>query len=326
MFATLTISGSGAASTQTACGRSARTIRSDDDRVLAAVLVAAQQLLAEVVVDRGVGAAPGRAGEGDGRDAGARAAHQQLGAGADEGRLRASRSRSRSRPGTARASRRRRRRGRGRPRRSHEHLAGEHDLLESRRRAIRSVGGRDRGLELAGRAGAADLGAPDRVRVEHRQRLARAGRRAAPRAPSSASAGVLAGPDDRVDGQEGLRRRCGRSRAPAGPSSAGGNEDQVGEPPPSVGRRRSRRPRPAPPRPAGPRALLDHRVARRVEALARPPRRTGPARARSPRARRRARPARTRAPAAPSRTIGRRRGARRRPPRRDRRPRPESSR
>ena len=78
MLATLTISGSGAASTQTECGRRVRTIRSATIRVLAAVLVAAQQLLAEVVVDRRVGAAPGRAGEGDGRDAGAGAPQQQL--------------------------------------------------------------------------------------------------------------------------------------------------------------------------------------------------------------------------------------------------------
>ncbi len=59
-----------------------------DDPLLAPVLVAAQQLLAEVVVDGGVGAAPGRAREGDGRDASAGAPHQQLRTGADEGRLR----------------------------------------------------------------------------------------------------------------------------------------------------------------------------------------------------------------------------------------------
>ncbi len=59
-----------------------------DDALLAAVLVAAQQLLAEVVVDGRVGAAPGRAGEGNGGDAGAGAANQQLRAGAEEGGLR----------------------------------------------------------------------------------------------------------------------------------------------------------------------------------------------------------------------------------------------
>ena len=71
MFATLMISGSGA-------GLDPDRVRpqgADDPlgrrSVLAPVLVAAQQLLAEVVVDGGVGAAPGRAGEGDGRDAGA---------------------------------------------------------------------------------------------------------------------------------------------------------------------------------------------------------------------------------------------------------------
>src|SRR6185295_18997215 len=60
----------------------------DEDPVLAAVLVAAQQLLAEVVVDRGVGAAPGRAGQRDGGSAGAGAADQELWAGREERRLR----------------------------------------------------------------------------------------------------------------------------------------------------------------------------------------------------------------------------------------------
>ena len=70
MLATLTISGS-------ALGLDPDRVRAQragdalgDDRVLAAVLVAAQQLLAEVVVDGRVGAAAGRAGEGDGGDAG----------------------------------------------------------------------------------------------------------------------------------------------------------------------------------------------------------------------------------------------------------------
>ena len=70
MFATLTIAGSGARRRpRPRAGAAARTIRRGDDRLLLAVLVAAQQLLAEVVVDRRVGAAPGRAGQRDGRDA-----------------------------------------------------------------------------------------------------------------------------------------------------------------------------------------------------------------------------------------------------------------
>ena len=56
----------------------------DDDRVLGAVLGAVEQLLAEMVVDGRVGAAPGRAGEGDGRRDAAAAPDEQLRAGADE--------------------------------------------------------------------------------------------------------------------------------------------------------------------------------------------------------------------------------------------------
>ena len=59
-----------------------------DDPVLGAVLVGAQELLAEVIVDAGVGAAPRRARERDRRGDGAAAADEQLGAGADERRLR----------------------------------------------------------------------------------------------------------------------------------------------------------------------------------------------------------------------------------------------
>ena len=67
MLATLTISGSGPGLDPDGmgaqgCGRSARR-RSLCSR---AILVAAQQLLAEMVVDRRVGAAAGRAGERDG--------------------------------------------------------------------------------------------------------------------------------------------------------------------------------------------------------------------------------------------------------------------
>ena len=59
----------------------------DDDRLLLAVLVGAQQLLAEVVVDGGIGGAAGGAGERDGLGAGAVAADQQLRRGGDEGRV-----------------------------------------------------------------------------------------------------------------------------------------------------------------------------------------------------------------------------------------------
>ena len=58
-----------------------------DDRVLLAVARVAQQLLAEVVVDGRVGAAPRRAGERERAHALALAAHEQLGAGGDQRRL-----------------------------------------------------------------------------------------------------------------------------------------------------------------------------------------------------------------------------------------------
>ena len=58
-----------------------------DDRVLGAVLGAVEELLAEVVVDRRVGAASRRSGERHRRGDGAAAANEELGAGADERRL-----------------------------------------------------------------------------------------------------------------------------------------------------------------------------------------------------------------------------------------------
>ena len=69
MFATLTSPGSSAGLTHTDSGRSERSIRSATIALLPPVLVAAQQLLAEVVVDCGVRAAAGRSGERDRRDA-----------------------------------------------------------------------------------------------------------------------------------------------------------------------------------------------------------------------------------------------------------------
>ena len=75
MLATLTISGSGALSHPDGVRAEGPDDPLGDDPLLAPVLVAAQQLLAEMVVDSGVGAAPGRAGQRDGRDACPRAPH-----------------------------------------------------------------------------------------------------------------------------------------------------------------------------------------------------------------------------------------------------------
>ena len=59
----------------------------DHDLVLATVLRGAQELLAEVIVDRGVGAAPSGAGQRHRRRARPGAPHEQLRAGAEERRL-----------------------------------------------------------------------------------------------------------------------------------------------------------------------------------------------------------------------------------------------
>ena len=64
-----------------------------DDRLLLAVLVGAQQLLAEVVVDGRVGAAARRTRKGQRSGAQALAAHEQLGGGRDERALAAARRR-----------------------------------------------------------------------------------------------------------------------------------------------------------------------------------------------------------------------------------------
>ena len=96
MLATRTTTGSGAAVTHTECGRERARDPPRDDRVLLAVLLAAQQLLAQVVVDRRVGAAPDRAGERDGAGALALAADEQLRAGGHERRRRRGRRRTRS--------------------------------------------------------------------------------------------------------------------------------------------------------------------------------------------------------------------------------------
>ena len=322
MLATLTISGSGAASTQTACGRRARTIRSATIALLAAVLVAAQQLLAEVVVDGGVGAAPGRAGEGDGRDAGARAAHQQLRAGADEGRLR--RAAAEAEAGGELLAHRAEERGRvvgggGADRRPR----GRARPCSISPAPIRSVAARDRRFEVARRAGAADLaparsGAGRAAAAASSRSAGQPRRRARRRAPRRRRPGATTA----LTVRKRLARRCGRARARAGPASAGGSEDQV-ERAAALGvegeaadpdRARRRRAGPAARRAIASPPIRRHSRGDVGEAAAR--------RARPPRGRPRAPPGRTRGRAAPSRTSGRRPAARRRRPRRDRRPRP----
>ena len=90
-----------------ACGRSARAMRRDDDGLLLAVLVRAQQLLAQVRVDGRVGLAPGRAGQrerrGPHRPRGGPAARARRPRNALSPRAGAE---ARSRTGTPRAARR----------------------------------------------------------------------------------------------------------------------------------------------------------------------------------------------------------------------------
>ena len=81
---TFTSTGRSAAVTQTLTGSSVRSIRCATIACSARFLALVQELLAEVVVHRRVGAAARRAGERDRLRARAVAAHEQLGAGADE--------------------------------------------------------------------------------------------------------------------------------------------------------------------------------------------------------------------------------------------------
>ena len=183
MLAIRTISGSlrassprpraGAARARSAARRSRARSRS---------LSRAQQPLAEVVVDGGVGAAPDRPGERDGLTPQPAAAQQQLGRGADEGRLAASgRVDEAAREGLAQhAVDRRRRRAvagawtspRGRARSSRA----------ARRRSARRPA-RRRASKCSGAIAPAIAVALGRVRVEQRQRRVDAQAREAPLDP-----------------------------------------------------------------------------------------------------------------------------------------------
>ena len=278
MFATLTSPGSGAGlDPDRMRARAARSIRCDDDLVLGAVLVADA-----AAARRGGRRPPGRRCAGSSRRARrsrarARAAHQQLRAGAEERAPRACRSRSRSRTGTARAARRRAPPGRARAGASHHDLAGQHDLLElpgadpldgrgHRRPRSRPGGGRSRSR---GR------------RRSVRDRAAAAAPRAAPRAGARDRATVVVAIGARrratASGCAKVRPRPERQSETSGrTSSAGGNDDQCADaapvgakakPPTQTG--------PAPAgRPAGSSAIRP-RADRSAVAAPRP--RTGPA-------------------------------------------------
>ena len=145
----------GAAVTQTLCGRSARSMRRATIACSRAVLVGAQQLLAEVVVDRRIGAAARRARERERARAHALAADQQLRAGGDEGVVAAAGAEAEARRKALAQDAEDRRRV-VRRRRVDLHLAREHDLLQ-RARADALDGARDRGLVVLGRRARRDV-------------------------------------------------------------------------------------------------------------------------------------------------------------------------
>ena len=190
-----------------------------DDLVLLADLGAVQHLLAEVVVHRGVGAAPRRAGQRDGRGDRAPAADQQLRAGADEGGLGGADAeaearreelaqRSQDRPGIV---------GGGRADRD---LAGQHQLLQlprrdpldrRRRRPARSGwGGRGASMRAAP-VGAGSSGPSGRLA----QAL-----EPAP-SPLHGIAGIVRAARRSRSGSASSPRRCAAATAPATPSAPG---------------------------------------------------------------------------------------------------------
>ena len=251
MFATLTISGSAAASTQTACGRRARTIRSATIRCSRRSLSlrsscsprwsstagselrrveparATVETLAPERRTSSSGLAPMKAASGRAA-AEAEAGRELLAHGAEEGRRVVG--------------------GGG----ADDDLAGEHDLAHLARRDPR-CGGRDGGFELAGRAGAADLGVRGRVRVEQRQRRlgaqpGEAGARAPrPLAPASSPGCTTALTVRKVRSplrqseSSGRTSEAGRQRGPGRGGAAVGVEGEAAEPDrPGAGRQPAR--------------------------------------------------------------------------------------
>ena len=179
MLATLMIAGSSGAVTQTRVRAQRARDPAGDDRLLLAVLVGAQQLLAEVVVDRRVGRAARRAGQRDRRGPLALAAHQQLRRGGDERGVAAAGAEHEA--GAERGAQHAEDGGGVvRRRRVDGDLAREHDLLEvARADALDGAG--DGRLVVLRRRDRLDVEAPGGRGVEQRQRRRRAARRRAPR-------------------------------------------------------------------------------------------------------------------------------------------------
>ena len=142
----------------------------DDDRLLLAVLVGAQELLPEVIVDGRVRAAAGGAGERDGLGAVAVAADQQLGRRGDERGVAAAGAEDVARL-EARPQHAEHRSGIVRRRRLNRDLARQHDLLERARADLLHRPG-DGGLVVLGRGDGVDPEAAGGSGIEQRQRSA----------------------------------------------------------------------------------------------------------------------------------------------------------
>ena len=320
MLATLITSGSGAASTQTACGRRVRTMRSETIRCSRRFLslcrscsprwssTAGSELRrvepASATVET---LAPER------RTSSSGLAPMKAASGVPQQKQKQEENCSRIAPKSG---------GRvvGR-RRGDEHLAGEDDLAHLPRVdplasasptiASKSPGGRALRISAWALGWGSSIGSG--LAPQPRQARRRAGRQP--------PLDVVAGRDEGVDREEGAPARCGRSRAAGRVSEAGGSEDQGGVEAPCGSK--AKPPAQTGPAPAGrPGRLLDERVAADRRGTRRRRRRSAAGRARSPGGRCRAPPGRSRGRAAPSRTSDPRRAARRRRPRRGRRRRP----
>ena len=264
------------------------------------------ELLAQVVVDRRVGAAARRAGEGDGLSARPAPADEELGACADERRLGRADAEAVARREEL-AERAEERCGVVRSRRLGAHLAREDDLVKLARPD--ALDGAGDGLLVRGRLGGALPPAPGRSPSGRASEEAcRRERRDGRAAPTSAAAGSRSGLENRRRGQEGALRPRGRPRARAGRAARAAATTSA----PSRRRPRRRRSRPSTrarrPR-AGPPARRSAGRAGRPRTRARGPR-SDPGPARRSRQQTRAPRARTRARAPPRRTSDPRRAAR----------------
>ena len=216
-----------------------------DDRLLLAVLGRAEQLLAEVVVDRRVGGAADRARERDRGDAQALAAHEQLGRGGDERALAAAGAEDEA--GAERgAEDAEHRRGVVCAGRVDGDLARQHDLVE--RAATDPLDrARDRLDIVLGRGDAGDPEAPGRRGVEQRQRIVAQPRHASGH-PLRELLGHVVGRGERRDGQADLAvaarerdlRHDERAGAEAGPvrrrAAVGGEREAADRHEPGAGR------------------------------------------------------------------------------------------